>query len=162
MISLQNHFSSCSRVPKLRVWFWFWHICSELWGFLNTSWNFCVTALLCQIAALKSFANDKLQYWRERASGMSSLAHFMAKDTVDHFNTLVKPAVYLSMFYFFTNPRSTFLDNYIVLVCLVYCVTGMGYAFAILLRPESSQLVSWNPTSPPPPKLPHVLSYLRQ
>ncbi|KAJ8424608.1 hypothetical protein Cgig2_009668 [Carnegiea gigantea] len=111
-------------------------------GAFGYSYTIIAISLLCQIAALKSFANDKLQYWRERASGMSSLAHFMAKDTVDHFNTLVKPAVYLSMFYFFTNPRSTFLDNYIVLVCLVYCVTGMGYAFAILLRPESSQLFS--------------------
>nr|GMD22652.1 ABC transporter G family member 28-like [Ipomoea batatas] len=33
------------------------------------------------------------------------------KDTIDHFNTIVKPAVYLSMFYFFNNPRSTILDN---------------------------------------------------
>ncbi|KAK9682300.1 hypothetical protein RND81_10G064000 [Saponaria officinalis] len=69
------------------------------------------------------------------------MAHFLAKDIVDHFNTLIKPVVYLSMFYFFTNPGSTFFDNYIVLVCLVYCVTGMGYAFATFLNPGPAQLV---------------------
>ena len=74
---------------------------------------------------------------------MSSLACFLAKDTMDCFNTLVKPLVYLSMFYFFTNPRSTFFDNYIVLVCLVYCVTGIAYALAIFLQPGSAQLVSF-------------------
>ncbi|CAM8899013.1 unnamed protein product [Rhodiola kirilowii] len=99
-------------------------------------------SLLCKIAALRSFSLDKLQYWRESASGISSLAYFLAKDTIDHFNTLVKPAVYLSMFYFFSNPRSSFAENYIVLVCLVYCVTGIAYALAIFFQPGAAQLWS--------------------
>lgn len=85
---------------------------------------------------------DKLHYWRESASGMSSLAYFLAKDTVEHFNTIVKPLVYLSMFYFFNNPRSTVIDNYIVLICLVYCVTGIAYSLAIFFEPGPAQLVS--------------------
>lgn len=76
---------------------------------------------------------------------MSSLAYFLAKDTIDHFNTLVKPMVYLSMFYFLTNPRSSFADNYVVLLCLVYCVTGIAYALAILFEQGAAQLVR-NPT----------------
>lgn len=100
-----------------------------------------LSALLCKIAALRTFSLDKLQYRRERASGISSLAHFVAKDTIDHFSTLIKPLVYLSMFYFFSNPRSAFLDNYIVLLCLVYCVTGIAYTLAIFLEPGPSQLV---------------------
>ena len=102
----------------------------------------CDTALLCKIGALRSFALDKIYYWRERASGMSSLAYFMAKDTIDHFNTIVKPIVYLSMFYFFNNPRSSIWENYVVLVALTYCVTGIGYTFAIFFQPGSAQLVS--------------------
>lgn len=101
-----------------------------------------ISALLCKIAALRTFSLDKLHYWRESDSGMSSLAYFLSKDTIDHFNTVIKPVVYLSMFYFFTNPRSTFVDNYIVLLCLVYCVTGIAYALAILFQPGTAQLVS--------------------
>ncbi|KAJ4845800.1 ABC transporter G member 28 [Turnera subulata] len=97
-------------------------------------------SLLCKIAALRSFSLDKLQYWRESSSGMSSLAYFLAKDTIDHFNTVIKPAVYLSMFYFLTNPRSSFTDNYIVLLCLVYCVTGIAYALAVSFEPGPAQL----------------------
>lgn len=111
-------------------------------GATGYTYTIIAISLLCQIAALRTFSLDKLQYLRESAAGISSLAHFLAKDTVDHFNTLIKPVVFLSMFYFFTNPRSTFLDNYIVLVCLVYCVTGMGYAFAIFLNPGPAQLFS--------------------
>ncbi|GAB4854972.1 ABC transporter G member 24, variant 2 [Ancistrocladus abbreviatus] len=118
------------------------NISDENFGASGYSYTVIAVSLLCQIAALRSFSLDKLQYWRESASGVSSLAHFLAKDAVDHFNTLIKPVVYLSMFYYFTNPRSTFLDNYIVLVCLVYCVTGMGYAFAIFLDPGPAQLFS--------------------
>jgi len=99
-------------------------------------------SLLCKIAALRSFSLEWLQYKRERESGMSSLAYFLAKDTIDHFSTVVKPIVYLSMFYYFNNPRSTIADNYIVLLALVYSVTGMGYTFAICFNPGSAQLCS--------------------
>lgn len=99
-------------------------------------------ALLCKIGALRSFSLEKIHYWRERASGMSSLAYFLSKDTIDHFNTIIKPIVYLSMFYFFNNPRSSIWENYVVLLALVYCVTGIGYTFAIFFQPGSAQLVS--------------------
>ena len=117
----------------------FWH---RLYFLVVENINYWPAALLCKIAALRSFSLDKLHYWRESASGMSSLAYFLSKDTIDHFNTVVKPLVYLSMFYFFNNPRSSFTDNYIVLLCLVYCVTGIAYVFAIFLEPSPAQLVS--------------------
>lgn len=103
--------------------------------------NFQLAALLCKVAALRSFSLDKLEYWRERSSGISSLAYFLSKDTVDLFNTVIKPLVFLSMFYFLNTPRSTFADNYIILLCLVYCVTGIAYVFAIILEPGPAQLV---------------------
>ncbi|KAL7114874.1 hypothetical protein ABFS83_04G142800 [Erythranthe nasuta] len=114
----------------------------ESFGGPGYTYTIIATSLLCKISALRTFSLDKLQYQRERASGISSLAHFIAKDTIDHFSTLIKPLVYLSMFYFFSNPRSLFLDNYIVLLCLVYCVTGIAYALAIFLEPGPSQLCS--------------------
>ncbi|KAJ4822301.1 ABC transporter G member 28 [Turnera subulata] len=117
-------------------------VSDETFGSLGYTYTVIAVSLLCKIAALRSFSLDKLHYWRERDSGMSSLAYFMAKDTIDHFNTIIKPLVYLSMFYFFNNPRSTVFDNYIVLVCLVYCVTGIAYALAIFLDAAPAQLWS--------------------
>ncbi|KAG8380525.1 hypothetical protein BUALT_Bualt06G0024700 [Buddleja alternifolia] len=114
----------------------------ESFGAPGYTYTIIATSLLIKIAALRTFSLDKLQYRRERASGISSLAHFFAKDTIDHFNTLIKPLVYLSMFYFFSNPRSSFFDNYVVLLCLVYCVTGIAYVLAIFLEPGPSQLCS--------------------
>ncbi|KAB1226487.1 ABC transporter G family member 28 [Morella rubra] len=117
-------------------------VSDETFGSLGYTYTVIAVSLLCKIAALRSFGLDKLHYWRESASGMSSLAYFLSKDTIDHFNTLIKPLVYLSMFYFFNNPRSTVFDNYVVLVCLVYCVTGIAYTLAILLEPAPAQLWS--------------------
>ncbi|XP_064935039.1 ABC transporter G family member 28-like isoform X1 [Musa acuminata AAA Group] len=111
-------------------------------GVAGYTYTIIAVSLLGQIGALRSFSLEKLQYMRERASGMSSLAYFLSKDTIDHFNTAVKPVVYLSMFHFFSNPRSLFADNYIVLLALVYCVTGIGYTFAICFQPGSAQLWS--------------------
>ncbi|XP_041998927.1 ABC transporter G family member 24-like [Salvia splendens] len=114
----------------------------ETFGFGAYTYTIIGVSLLCKVAALRSFSQDKLQYWRESASGISSLAHFVSKDTIDMFNTIIKPVVYLSMFYFFSNPRSSFAFNYVVLLCLVYCVTGIAYALAIFLEPGPSQLCS--------------------
>ncbi|KAI4300297.1 hypothetical protein L6164_033689 [Bauhinia variegata] len=118
----------------------------ETFGALGYTYAVIAVSLLCKIAALRSFSLDKLQYWRESSSGISTLAHFLAKDTVDHFNTLVKPVVFLSMFYFFSNPRSSFGSNYMVLVCLVYCVTGIAYVLAIYFQPAPAQL--WSVLAP--------------
>lgn len=85
---------------------------------------------------------DKLHYKRERDAGTSTLAYFLSKDTIDLFNILIKPLVFLSMYYSFSNPRSTFLENYIIVLCLMYCVTGIGYVFAIALQPAQAQLVA--------------------
>ncbi|KAK6926750.1 ABC transporter family G domain [Dillenia turbinata] len=117
-------------------------VTDESFGALGYTYTVIAVSLLSMIAALRSFSQDRLQYWRESASGMSSLAYFLAKDTVDHFNTLIKPLVYLSMFYFFNSPRSTFFENYYILVCLVYCVTGIAYALISYLPPSQAQLWS--------------------
>ncbi|XP_078177344.1 ABC transporter G family member 28-like [Carex rostrata] len=117
-------------------------VSDETFGALGYTYTVIAVSLLCKIGALRSFSLDKLHYWRERASGMSSLAYFLSKDTVDHFNTLVKPIVYLSMFYFFNNPRSSIFANYLILIALVYCVTGIAYTFAICFQPGSAQLWS--------------------
>ncbi|XP_077219786.1 ABC transporter G family member 28-like [Tasmannia lanceolata] len=117
-------------------------VSDETFGALGYTYTVIAVSLLCKIAALRSFSLDKLHYWRESASGMSGLAYFLSKDTIDHFSTVIKPLVYLSMFYFFNNPRSSFSANYIILVCLVYCVTGIAYAFAIFLEPGPAQLWS--------------------
>lgn len=102
-----------------------------------------MTALLSMIAALRTFSVDKLQFWRESASGINRTAFFLAKDVVDVFNVGLKPLIYLSMFYFLSTPRSTFLDNYIVTLVLVYCATGISYIIAILFEPVPAQLVSF-------------------
>ncbi|XP_062092993.1 ABC transporter G family member 24-like [Humulus lupulus] len=115
---------------------------SDKFGAAAYTYTIIAVSLLCKIAALRSFSMDRLHYWRESSSGMSSLAYFLAKDTIDLFNTLVKPVVYLSTFYFLTNPRSSFGDNYTVLLSLVYCVTGIAYAFAIFFDQGTAQLWS--------------------
>ncbi|KAF8672627.1 hypothetical protein HU200_049318 [Digitaria exilis] len=114
----------------------------DSFGVASYGYAIMAVSLLCQLAALRSFSPEKLQYWRERESGMSSLAYFLARDTIDHFNTAVKPIIFLSTFYFFNNPRSTLRDNYLVLLALIYCVTGIGYAFSIWFELGLAQLSS--------------------
>lgn len=114
----------------------------ENFGVLGYTYTLIAMPLLCMIAALRTFSLDRLQYWRESAAGMNRLAYFIAKDSVDLFHIVIKPLVYLSMFYYFNNPRSTFAQNYIVTLALVYCVVGIAYIFSVTLNPGSAQLCS--------------------
>ncbi|KAH7444208.1 hypothetical protein KP509_02G069600 [Ceratopteris richardii] len=108
----------------------------------NYTYVIIALSLLCMVSALRTFSIDKLQYWRESASGINRVAYFLAKDTVDHFNTVIKPVVFMSMFYFFNNPRSSFVENYVVTIALIYCVTGIAYIFAITFDSGPAQLWS--------------------
>ncbi|PWA90269.1 pleiotropic drug resistance protein PDR/CDR [Artemisia annua] len=117
-------------------------VSDENFGAVGYTYTIIAFSLLSKISAMRSFTSDKLQFWRERASGMSCFAYFFSKDTIDQFNTVLKPAIYLCTFYYFNPPRSSLFDNYIVLLCLLYCVSGIAYALAIYLEPGSAQLWS--------------------
>lgn len=117
-------------------------VSDENFGAVGYTYTIIAFSLLSKIAAMRSFTLDKLQFWRERSSGMSCFAYFFSKDTIDQFNTVIKPAVYLCTFYYFNPPRSSIVDNYIILLCLLYCVSGFAYALAIYLEAGSAQLWS--------------------
>ncbi|KAI7724924.1 hypothetical protein M8C21_012702 [Ambrosia artemisiifolia] len=117
-------------------------VSDENFGVVGYTYTIIAYSLLGKISAMRSFTSDKLQFWRERSSGMSCFAYFFSKDTVDQFNTVIKPAVYLCTFYYFNPPRSSLLDNYVILLCLLYCVSGFAYALAIYLEAGAAQLWS--------------------
>ncbi|XP_076884404.1 ABC transporter G family member 28-like [Bidens hawaiensis] len=124
-------------------------VSDENFGAVGYTYTIIAYSLLGKISAMRSFTTDKFQFGRERSSGMSCFAYFFSKDTIDQFNTVIKPAVYLCTFYYFNPPRSSLLDNYIILLCLLYCVSGFAYALAIYLEAGAAQLVSeFYPRSP--------------
>ncbi|KVH90758.1 hypothetical protein Ccrd_007228 [Cynara cardunculus var. scolymus] len=67
-------------------------VSDENFGAVGYTYTIIAFSLLGKIAAMRSFTLDKLQFWRERSSGMSCFAYFFSKDTIDHFNTVIKPA----------------------------------------------------------------------
>ncbi|KAL2634364.1 hypothetical protein R1flu_005843 [Riccia fluitans] len=111
-------------------------------GAKGYTYTIIAISLLVMIASLRTFQMDKINFWRESASGINRLSFFLAKDTVDHFNTVIRPLVYLSMFYFFNDPRSDFSANFMITLGLVYCVTGIAYILAIFMNPAPAQLSS--------------------
>ncbi|XVE99285.1 hypothetical protein REPUB_Repub03eG0185300 [Reevesia pubescens] len=112
----------------------------ENFGAVGYAYTIIAVSLLCKIAAVRSFSLNKLQYWRESASGMSSLAYFLAKDTIDHFNT--DQACVVSLYVLFLHKSKIFVRRKLVLLCLVYCMSGIAYAFAIFFQPGPAQLWS--------------------
>ncbi|XP_071719365.1 putative white-brown complex homolog protein 30 [Rutidosis leptorrhynchoides] len=117
-------------------------VTDDTFGATGYQYTVIAVSLLCMIGALRTFSLDKLHYKRESSSGMNSLSYFLSKDTMDLINITMKPLFYLCLFYFFNYPRSSFGSNYLVMVCLVYCVTGIAYILAISLEFSQAQLWS--------------------
>jgi hypothetical protein len=51
-----------------------------------------------------------------RAAMARTPAFAPVQDTIDHFGTFVKPALYMAMYYALAQPRMDFTDAYIVTV----------------------------------------------
>ena len=55
------------------------------------------------------------------------LAHYAALDTLGHVGTAVRSLLYLVTYAAFAQPRASFWRLYAVVLCLVYCCTGVAY-----------------------------------
>uniref|UniRef100_A0A0E0BB15 ABC transporter domain-containing protein n=1 Tax=Oryza glumipatula TaxID=40148 RepID=A0A0E0BB15_9ORYZ len=86
----------------------------DTFGVASYGYTIIAVSLLCQLAALRSFSPERLQYWRERESGMSTLAYFLARDTIDHFNTLCSALIPVVLVLVGTQPN---IPNFIKGLC---------------------------------------------
>eukprot|EP00854_Cymbomonas_tetramitiformis_P031463 gene31463-39574_t len=96
--------------------------------------------LLSTVSALKTFGRDRVVYWREASSGLNPLSFFAALDTFDYTGVVIKPAVFLALYYTFTQPRGDLFAYYLVTACIVYCCTGLAYLLSLTQELASAQL----------------------
>ncbi|KAK4408974.1 ABC transporter G family member 28 [Sesamum angolense] len=122
------------------------NILHALWVLKSDMYGIVFVALLSKIAALRSFSLDKLHYWRESASGMSSLAYFLAKDTIDHFNTIVKPAWSVLLPVVLTLVANQEGDSFITKVA-DFCYTKWALEAFLLTNAERFDATTLNTTA---------------
>lgn len=69
-------------------------------------------------------------YFREAASGLNRLAYFCALDAFGYAGMIMRCAVYLVMYYTFSQPRAVVWQMYVVTAAIYYACTGMAYVLS--------------------------------
>jgi len=108
----------------------------------DTIYNVVAIGLMTTVSNLRTFGPEQPVFWREASSGMNRLSFFVAKDMVDHFGTVVKPALYMAMYYAFAQPRMDWTTAYLVTVAITYCCTGIAYLLSLTLEASTAQLTA--------------------
>jgi hypothetical protein len=72
---------------------------------VSITYSVVALGLMSTVGALPTFGRDRVVFFRESASGLNRLAHFLALDTFDHAGTVMRSAVYFVMYYNFASPR---------------------------------------------------------
>jgi hypothetical protein len=74
-------------------------------------------------------------YFREAASGLNRLAYFCALDAFGYaLCMLMRCAVYLVMYYTFSQPRAVVWQMFVVTAAIYYACTGMAYMLSQVSR----------------------------
>lgn len=113
----------------------------------------CVSVALTAVAAsLRVFGNERIVYWREAATGTSTISYFIGKgievslkfmnfsDMAQIPHMVVAPLIFLTLFYSLTVPRARFLTYYLIFFCLQFSSTALGYFVSTVVKPNVSQL----------------------
>jgi ABC-type multidrug transport system ATPase subunit len=99
-----------------------------------------VLALTAATSALRVFGPEKVTFWRENASGSSTLAYYLGKDVAQLPTIFGLPLLFLGVFYTLTAPRAGFASMYWGYLLTWYCAVAIGYFVSVIVRPNIAQV----------------------
>ena len=94
------------------------------------------------VAGLRPFGVERMVYWREASSGVSTLSYFVSKNLVFLIDIVALPFLYTVAFSFLTTPTMGFITMFTVFVGLAWATSGLGVLIAAGLHPSKALLVA--------------------
>ena len=100
------------------------------------------TTLMGAISGVRTFAFEKVNFWRESSAGINSLAYFAAHDLVTLLDVAVRPVFLVAPFYALVAPNSDFWSLYLVFGALTYMSYGLGFLIAHMFAVRNAVVVA--------------------
>jgi ABC-type multidrug transport system ATPase subunit len=94
------------------------------------------------LGAVRVFGTGRLMYERTSASGLSTLAYFLAKVALQLVQVIVLPSAFLAMFYSIAAPRGLLVDYMSISIATYWAASGLGIWTGAMIAPERAQLAS--------------------
>ncbi|PNH05488.1 ABC transporter G family member 24 [Tetrabaena socialis] len=115
------------------------------WGLSSVPSNFVmvylVLSVLSTVTHLRTFSVFRTVQLRERMSGVSVAASFLASNLTDLGWILLSPAVFFAIYYFVALPRGSFGYFYLIGVLVCWWSSGLSYVISISTIPPQAQLI---------------------
>jgi hypothetical protein len=94
------------------------------------------------VAAIRTFGEERPVFWREAASGRSSIAYFIGKNIADLPLIILNGLLYTSFFYVLSEPRGSFWSYLFVSTLLIFAGYALGYIVSGMISGKNSYTVA--------------------
>jgi hypothetical protein len=92
-------------------------------------------------AGTNTFGREKVVFWRDTASGMSTIPYYLAKFMIDIPRTILAGFVFACALVLFYPLQGLFVSTLLIVELLYFAAFSMGYFLSIVFKPSSTPLI---------------------
>merc|ERR1719210_3105661 len=96
---------------------------------------------MISIFCLQVFASDRLMFWRESASGMSVVAHFLSRLCVNSLDILIQTSSFVAVYFVIRQPFVPFWVFFLPFLFTSFAASGWGYCISTVVPPKHGPFV---------------------
>ncbi|KAI9330528.1 hypothetical protein BDR26DRAFT_807373 [Obelidium mucronatum] len=93
-------------------------------------------------AGVRLFGEEKIVYWREAASGHSSLAYFLGKNVSSVYRVALSSLHFTAIYVFFSKPSYAIELQYSLVFLNFLCIYGVAIMVSMVVRRENASLMT--------------------
>eukprot|EP00997_Jenningsia_sp_PLL12_P009720 NODE_673_length_1522_cov_117.439919_g553_i0.p1 GENE.NODE_673_length_1522_cov_117.439919_g553_i0~~NODE_673_length_1522_cov_117.439919_g553_i0.p1 ORF type:complete len:285 (-),score=54.04 NODE_673_length_1522_cov_117.439919_g553_i0:45-899(-) len=116
------------------------------WGLTSLEplilFSILILGLLTTMSALRIFGNEMLFFHRESAAGVSIHAYYIAKFIFFLHDTILRPLIYVTLFYAFVQPYMKYYEFYFVGVAVTFSCTALGILLSVSCNARNALLAA--------------------
>eukprot|EP01117_Protostelium_nocturnum_P015602 TRINITY_DN6062_c1_g2_i2.p1 TRINITY_DN6062_c1_g2~~TRINITY_DN6062_c1_g2_i2.p1 ORF type:complete len:1280 (+),score=361.96 TRINITY_DN6062_c1_g2_i2:135-3974(+) len=99
-----------------------------------------VASLTSMVISLRLFGAEKPVFWRESASGMSSISYFFGKNFASFPSYIITSVIFLLFYYSISQPRGSYEMYFWILIVNHFCISGLAHFLSVIMHPHKAQL----------------------
>jgi ABC-type multidrug transport system ATPase subunit len=100
----------------------------------------CINGIMSIMSALRVFGPEKSIFLREMHGGCSATSYMLGKSLAYLPTIFLNPIFFLASFYRLSMTSMRFEYMYMIILCVNFSATGIGYIVSLVTAPGSSQL----------------------
>jgi hypothetical protein len=93
-------------------------------------------------AGVKIFSEEKEIYWREASAGHSPVPYYLGKNMASIYRLVISSLHFTAFLHFLGTPNIPFVSMYLIHLLHFFCVYGLSYVVAMMVKRENAALIA--------------------